>query len=64
VKRELRFDRRRLPDELDPEYGGELPERQCDALDLGSGSIIAPHRVERDADHRQLSSTSSRFFPA
>jgi len=26
--------------------------------------VIRPHRVYRDADHGQTSSTSIRFFPA
>ena len=64
VARELGLDGLRLADELHAKAGRQLAQRERHTLDFGAGSLIAPHRVERDADHAQLSSTSSRFFPA
>jgi hypothetical protein len=51
-------------DQLEPESWRQLAEREHGPLDFGARGVIAPHRVERDADHPQLSSTSSRFLPA
>ena len=64
VPAELGLDRAGLADQLHAERRRQLAQGERDTLDFGAGSLVAPHRVERDADHAQLSSTSRRFLPA
>jgi len=51
------------PDELNEKTRRQVPEGTEGALDLHPGCTVSPHRVERDADHGQLSSTSRRLMP-
>ena len=64
MARQLRLDHVGAPDQLDREVGRKRFEGGKRTLDLGLRGMVAAHRVERDADHGQLSSTSIRFLPA
>ncbi len=56
------LDHRLAADQLQPQFG-ELGERQQRTLDFRVRCVVAPHRVQSDADHRQASSTSISFLP-
>ena len=49
-------------DELDADVG-QLTQRQHRAFDFYARGVVAAHRVQRDADHAQASSTSTRCSP-
>ena len=63
IELELRLDDVGPADQLHPERGRKVAERQAETFDLDPGSVIAPHRIQRDPDHAQSSPTSIRFFP-
>ena len=48
---EFRFDDVGLADELNPERGRKIAESQAETFDLDPGSVVAPHRIQRDPDH-------------
>src|SRR3989442_14648942 len=52
VSLEGRLDVGRPPHELDQEAGWQLAQRLRDALPLDARGVVAPHGVQRDADHR------------
>ena len=64
MARQLRLDHIHTPYQLDREVARKRFECGNRTLDLGLRRMVSAHRVQRDADHRQLSSTSIRFLPA
>jgi hypothetical protein len=60
---ELGLDGAAAPDQLDQEPLRQLGERFYNPRDFGPRSAVSPHRVQRDANHAQASSTSTRFLP-
>ena len=62
MRGQLRLDRVGAADQLHGKIGifGERLER---ARDFSPGCVVAPHRVNGDANHLQLSSTSTTFLP-
>ena len=63
MSRQLGLDRVRLPDELYYEVVRVCGERIDDTGDFRLWRAIAAHRVYRDANHAQASSTSTCFLP-
>ena len=53
-----------LTDQVDFEGRGKVGQGQSGPLDFHARSVVTPHRIQRDADHLQASSTSIRFLPA
>jgi hypothetical protein len=49
--------------QLNPDSARQPGERLNHSIDLGSGRMVAPHRVYGDANHAQASSTSISFLP-
>ena len=62
VRGQLRLDGFGAANQLHGKIGmfGERLER---ARDFGPGCVVTPHRVNGDANHFQLSSTSTTFLP-
>jgi hypothetical protein len=60
---QLGLDGARAADELDQETLRQPRERFHHPRDFGPRSAVPPHRVQRDANHAQASSTSTRFLP-
>ena len=63
MARELGLDGVGTAYQLDPDDVRQRGERLSNSTDFGLRRMVAPHRVYRDADHAQASSTSISFLP-